>query len=297
MTSAINKQNPAFNQTITLRDGRTLSYAEYGVLDGKPVFYFHGGNGSRYEGLWFEDAAREQGVRLIVPDRPGFGLSDFQANRTFLDWPDDIVQLADSLNIDTFAIFGLSGAGPHIAACAYKIPERLSRVAMISCLAPSEATERFQEMWFPVRMIFFFAKHLPAVNRFVLGQMGNFYSDVEQMKKRMLSALPEPEVKMIERDPMKLEIFALAAQEAHRQGLDGDAYEWQLYVNPWGFRIEDIKLRIKLLYGRYDTQATPAMGQYYAKVLPNNTYNLVEEGGHLSTINNHIDSILRYLSE
>ena len=97
------------NQIIRLPDGRTLGYAEYGSPSGNPIFYFTGGNSSRFEGEWFENAATDKDVRLIVPDRPGFGLSTFQPDRQLLDWPKDVIELADALSIDTFSIFGLSG--------------------------------------------------------------------------------------------------------------------------------------------------------------------------------------------
>ena len=102
-------QTQKINQTIRLLDGRTLGYAEYGPTDGEPIFYFTGGNSSRFEGEWFENAATDKDVRLIVPDRPGFGLSTFQPDRQLLDWPKDVIELADALSIDTFSIFGLSG--------------------------------------------------------------------------------------------------------------------------------------------------------------------------------------------
>jgi pimeloyl-ACP methyl ester carboxylesterase len=288
-------ENPRLNQTINLRDGRTLGYAEYGAAEGQPILYFHGGNGSRFEGQWFTDAATKNNIRLIAPDRPGFGLSDFQPDRQMRDWANDVEALADQLGIDKFAIFGLSGGGPFVASLAYFIPKRLSRAAIISGTAPPNATERFKGMWFPVRMIFFLAHRLPALNRFALQQMGKFYADPDQMRRTMLKGLPKPDIEFLERVPMAVDIFSADASESHRQEVDGDAYEWQLYVNDWGFRNEDISMEIALWYGRYDVQVTPAMGEYFAKTLSHNVFHLVEDGGHFSTINNHIEAILDYL--
>ena len=98
------------NQTIQLKDRRNLGYARFGKPAGRPVFYFTGGNSSRLEGMWFEEAAQQHNIDLIVPDRPGFGLSDFQPGREFLDWPDDVAQLADSLGIDKFAVLAFRAA-------------------------------------------------------------------------------------------------------------------------------------------------------------------------------------------
>jgi pimeloyl-ACP methyl ester carboxylesterase len=122
-------------QQIRLRDGRLLGCAEYGDPEGKPVFFFQGTPSSR---LMHPDATLTSALagRLIMLDRPGFGLSDFQPNRHLLDWPDDVVEVADLLGLDRFAVVGISGGGPYAAACAYKIRERLTSVAMVSSMGP-----------------------------------------------------------------------------------------------------------------------------------------------------------------
>jgi pimeloyl-ACP methyl ester carboxylesterase len=100
MGNELRMQTSRVNQSIQLSDGRTLGYAEYGPANGVPVFYFTGGNSSRFEGEWFENAAIKKHIRLIVPDRPGFGLSTFQPTRQLLDWPADVVELANALSLD-----------------------------------------------------------------------------------------------------------------------------------------------------------------------------------------------------
>jgi len=283
------------NQTIQLRDGRTLGYAEYGSSDGVPILYFTGGNSSRFEGEWFENAAKKKRVRLIVPDRPGFGLSTFQPERQLLDWSNDVIELTNALLIDSFSIFGLSGGGPHVLATIYKIPEKIKKAAIVSGTAPPEMPDKFNGMWPPVKIIFMTAKNMPTVNRFLLKQMAGFYGNEEQMQKRMKQALPLPDVELIERNPEVIKIFAGAAKESHRNGIDGDAWEWRLYVNDWGFPISDINHEVKLWYGIHDQQVPIGMGRYLARVLPNAGLIEVEDGGHFSTINNYIEDIFDYL--
>ncbi|MAU08840.1 MAG: hypothetical protein CL607_03390 [Anaerolineaceae bacterium] len=288
---------PKLNQKMMLKDGRTLGFAEYGAQDGTPVLYFHGGNGSRLEAGLFAQAAMAQNVRLIAPDRPGFGLSDFQPRRQLKDWIADIVELADHMGIDRFAIFGLSGGGPYVAVVVRFLSERITHAAIVSGTAPPVAEGRFQGMWFPVRMIFFLARRVPALNRIVLKQMGKFYSNPDQMRKNMIKGMPKPDVAFLQRVPQAVDIFSADAVESHRQGVDGDAYEWQLYVHDWGFRIEDIQMEVALWYGKHDIQVTPAMGRYFADTLPHNQFHLVDDGGHFSTINNHIGEIFNYLAD
>ncbi|KAL4747753.1 hypothetical protein BDW72DRAFT_206176 [Aspergillus terricola var. indicus] len=53
------------NQVLTLQDGRTLGYAEYGNPKGFPLLYFHGFPSSRLEGSAFDDIAWRQNLRII----------------------------------------------------------------------------------------------------------------------------------------------------------------------------------------------------------------------------------------
>jgi pimeloyl-ACP methyl ester carboxylesterase len=283
------------NLSIILNDGRRLGYAEYGDMGGLPVFYFTGGNSSRFEGLWFDEAAKQHRIRLIVPDRPGFGLSDFQANRKLLDWPDDISELAEALSVAEFSVFGLSGGGPHVLATVFCKPGRIRRAAVVSGTAPPEMPGLYRGMWVPVRLLFITARYLPGINRFLLSQMSSFYSDYEQMIQRMIQFMPAPDVELIKNNPQIMKIFAQAAREAHRNGIDGDALEWRLYVTPWGFGLDSIKTEVFLLYGIYDRQVPVGMGRFLAEMIPPVKLVEVENGGHFSTINNHIGELLKYL--
>src|ERR1700756_1202961 len=126
------------SQQLRLPGGRLLGYDEYGVPDGNPIFYFHGSPSTRLEWLLFgNDAlANKLNIRVIVPDRPGLGRSEFHLGRRIGDWPEDVLALADNLKLTRFAVCGYSGGGPYAAACALKMPERLTRVGIVSGTAP-----------------------------------------------------------------------------------------------------------------------------------------------------------------
>ncbi|MBL6982753.1 MAG: alpha/beta hydrolase, partial [Anaerolineales bacterium] len=133
-----------------LKDGRTQAYTEHGDLSGKVVFFIHGNPSSRLMRHPDESIVENLGVRVITPDRPGYGFSDFQPKRKLLDFPDDIAQLADSLGIDKFGIFGVSAGGPYTCACAYKLSERITKAALVSGSAPFDrpnAYEGISDTW------------------------------------------------------------------------------------------------------------------------------------------------------
>lgn len=125
-------------QRIFLPDGRSLGFARLGCPAGLPLIYLHGFPASRLEAGILNAAANSLGVSIIAPDRPGFGLSDFQPRRTILDWPNDVVHLANALSIDRFSLLASSGGCPYAAACAHQFPQRLIRVGIMAGLVPQK---------------------------------------------------------------------------------------------------------------------------------------------------------------
>ncbi|CBF82127.1 hypothetical protein AN5308.2 [Aspergillus nidulans FGSC A4] len=95
--TASRRHTPAnrVDKVLTLQDRRTLGYAEYGNPKGFPLLYLHGFPSSRLEGSAFDDIAWRRNLRIIEPDRPGYGLSAFQPNRRILDYLEDTQSLAD----------------------------------------------------------------------------------------------------------------------------------------------------------------------------------------------------------
>jgi len=279
---------------IKLRDGRSLGYAEYGDPQGKPVLHFHGTPSSRLEGTRpaVDEIATRLGARLIFPDRPGAGLSDFQPKRSLLDWPDDVLELASALHLDRFAVMGLSGGGPHVAACALKIPQRLSAAGMVSGLAPMDAPGAFEGMGKSDRQTYDLARRTPWLLRplfwYMAGQMrknpgktiDEFVADVSEPDK---AALAQPGVK---------DVFIRMATAGFQQGGRGVAWEYLLFVRPWGFRLEDIRMPVYLWHGEMDTMAPVTMGRYMANAIPDCRATFFPHDGHVSLIVDHYEEIL-----
>ncbi len=123
--------------TLRLRDGRTLGYGSWGLPDGIPVLGFHGTGLSRLI-HYGDESPRAAGVRLILPDRPGYGLSDTHPSATLLDWARDVEELADALRFDRFAVFGVSGGGPPALVCGFALPDRVAAVGLVSSVGPCQ---------------------------------------------------------------------------------------------------------------------------------------------------------------
>ena len=132
---------------------------------GLPIIHCHGTPSSRVEGdLTFSGTvAAELGVRIIVPDRPGMGRSDFQPARRIVDWPDDVLQLAAALELDTFAVLGSSGGAPYAAACGALIPNRIRVIGLLGGVAPVDAPGMLAAMSAPLRVMVQLSRFAPAV--------------------------------------------------------------------------------------------------------------------------------------
>ena len=222
-------------KTITLSDGRTLGYAAYGDPLGFPILYFHGGQESRLSSIFMDSTAKKLNIRLICPDRPGIGLSTFQSHRRFLNWGNDIIQLTNSLNINHYAIFGLSGGAPHVLACIYADSERITNASIISGATPYNYKGTLKGMWFPVKLIHWIAtmKNDKYLRRFVQKDFKSLINKPEDRIKQFQKYLPNPDKKLMIAKPDYGWEFINGSIESYKQGIEAVVQEWKLYVTDW----------------------------------------------------------------
>ena len=142
-------------ETCTLSEGRTLAYAVGGDEGGTPVVAHHGTPGSRLFAALLSEAAAEEGVRLVVPDRPGYGRSSPPpAGWEWRDWRGDVGALLDAESVDEAGVVGFSGGGPFALAAA--ADERVDRVGLVSSVVPPAdvGLVKLSQVPFAVRVLF-----------------------------------------------------------------------------------------------------------------------------------------------
>ncbi|MBN1208058.1 MAG: alpha/beta hydrolase [Myxococcaceae bacterium] len=273
---------PLREGSIRLKDGRRLAFAESGDPSGTPVIFLHGNPGSRYMRHPDDSLTYRLGVRLITPDRPGYGLSDYQPERTLLDCPSDIEQLANMLGLGRFALFGVSAGGPYAAACAWRLGERITRAAIVSGAAPFDRPKAMEGVNRDYRNAYTLAGWPEWLLHPIMAMHDR---SVRKAPHRALAALLahcSPDDRAALADP------ALAAQvqgwrlEATRQGVSGMRREAHILVSPWGFRLEDIRPEVRLWYWEGDSIVPPQMGRYLAARIPRAVPHFLPGGGHFS---------------
>lgn len=279
----------AAERSLVLPDGRRLGYADHGAPGGQPVLFFHGSPGSRYElDAEMLAMAGKRGLRLIAPERPGYGLSDPQPGRSLQDWATDVAALADALGIEACSIIGFSMGSIYALACAKNMPKRVDRLALVGGFAPLDAPGVTQGMAPEVSGLLTLAQTDPDGLR-------NALLPLAQSPAALLTAMAEF---MAACDKRILHQHALAytadLSEALRQGVDGIGTDFVLAAHPWGFSLADIKAQVHLWHGDQDCNAPPAMATYLASALPNRSLFMLPGEGHMALFT-HWDDILGQL--
>lgn len=280
--------------TIPLAGGNVLGYAQYGDPNGKPLFFFHGWPSSRLQAKAFHSVAKKLGIKLISFDRPGYGLSDFIPDRSLLDWPDTVCELADKLHIQKFSVIGVSGGGSYAVACAYKIPDRLTRVGIVAGLAPTYIPRILDGMPWYTRLGWANYGRFPILR--TAGSLFHYlntrYGPSLGLHRFFFGAKADKtmfaDVKF--RNDIKNNI-----KEAFRAGYRGAEMDLKLYTNHWGFDLQLVNTPVFLWYGTDDQNVPLAMGKYYASHLPKSTLKVYPNEGHL-IMRTHTTEILQTLT-
>lgn len=273
---------------IVLTKGRRLCYIEYGVPSGVPVIYFHGFPGSHIEFEMIGDQlVKDLNIRLISVSRPGYSDSDPLYNHTLLDWPDDITALADTLSIDKFSVIGLSGGGPYVLACAYKIPNRIKKAVVVSGMGPVSAPG---------------AKDIPAwsiikwpgfiQNIILMGFKKLIDSDPEKFLANMNKSIAKVDLETLKNDELTKRFIA-ALKEALKNGYKGAKEDAKIYKRDWGFELKDVEHEVLLWHGEKDINVKIETAKYVAAQLPNCISNFYPNEGHLSLIDKYALEIFK----
>ncbi|KAJ8603876.1 hypothetical protein MRB53_042051 [Persea americana] len=262
--------------------GRVLGFAEYGPASGYPVFFFHGFPGSRIEGGGGEKEATARNIRLICPERPGYGLSSYQSSRQIIDWPEDVTALADHLRLDKFAVIGGSGGGPYALACAQKIPDRLTAVGVFAGAPPWYALPHLRKPWY------WYLARAMSIN--TPGLYAWTLMRVLAITKFILRTTLISERMADWRGELSQEDFIKFLSNGFVQGPAAVVQETRLLSDNWGLELGSIKPEVVIWHGVKDTNAPIQYIRAMAEAIPN--ARLRETDDNHYTIGNHFAEYL-----
>jgi pimeloyl-ACP methyl ester carboxylesterase len=269
---------------ITVRRGeREILARDYGPAGGSPVVFHHGSPGCRLLGEDVTGVAEERGLRLISYDRPGYAGSTSHPGRQVADAAADTVAVADALGIDRFAVWGISGGGPHALACAALLPNRVTAAAVVCGIAPfdAEGLDFYEGM----------------------GESNRTEWDIARNDRENLEPLVREACAEVLASPEGvLEAWGTLLSEGDREillsghgltmlsrmrvamapGIDGWMEDDIAFVEPWGLDPRAITVPVAVFHGQKDTMVPHGHGAWLAGVIPGATFKSYPDDGHLT---------------
>ena len=263
-----------------MADGRRIGYAEFGDPHGAPVLAVHGTPGSRFMFALTDQAARERRLRIVAPDRPGYGLSEFRREDDLGRLALDLKAIADALGLRRFAVIGISGGGPHAIAAAAAMPERIALLALVSPVGPIADCETKLRMSKLHRLIYTrIGRSRPSGATFFwsLRYLVRFAPDAAYrlLRQRVVAS----DRNLLLREEVKANLQA-ALREGLRPGIEGARQDLRLFCAPWGLRLEEIDVPAVIWQGSDDTIVPPGAAYHLAETLPNCRLDVIQGGGH-----------------
>jgi pimeloyl-ACP methyl ester carboxylesterase len=274
------------NNVLQTRTGRKLEVREYGDDAGHPVVFFHGLIGSHYQASYIADQAREHGLRIIAPNRPGVGASEFVERKIPLEAVDDIEDVAAALGLFEFSVIGISGGTPYALATLLRLGSRIRTVTLISGMGPMRLPGALAGMDRRRRLILAVGSRYPQVARRRLRtELVQFRADPDRFLRRLIATWSVSDRQLFKRT----EVYDLFMKDLHQvftegQGPESLAQELTLYRN-YGFSLKDLPAyrRITLWQGLDDNIVPPAMAWQLIQTLPNREAHFVP-GGHFVAV-------------
>lgn len=270
---------------------------EDGDPQGLPVVVHHGTPGS---GLLYDvhvELAREQGIRLIGYDRPGYGSSDRDAGRSVADAASDVSAIADALRLDRYGSWGISGGGPHVLACAAVCDERLVAVASLAAVAPYGAEDLD---WLD---------GMGEGNHIEFGKVQEgetaLRAYLEHEAEGMLDASAADLVAVMEtllgdEDRAVLtgafaEYVLASGGHGLAPGVDGWLDDDLAFLQPWGFDVSAIDRPTLLLHGDDDRFVPVTHGRWLAERIPGVEARIGAGDGHLTLVERRLREVNDWL--
>jgi pimeloyl-ACP methyl ester carboxylesterase len=274
------------DNVFQMRGGRKLEVREYGDAAGHPVFFFHGLIGSHYQAAYISDQARQNGLRIIAPNRPGVGASEFTERTSALAAVDDVEDVAAALGLSEFSVIGISGGTPYALAMLLRLGRRIRTVTVISGMGPTRLPGALEGMDRRRRLILAVGSRFPQVARRGLQtELARFRADPDRFLRRLIATWSVSDRQLFQRK----EVYDLFMKDLHQvftegRGPESLTQELTIYRN-YGFVLADLPAyrRVILWQGLDDNIVPPAMTWRLTQALPNSEAHFVP-GGHFVAV-------------
>jgi pimeloyl-ACP methyl ester carboxylesterase len=289
------------SDAVLLPDGRRVQLWQGGAGDGPTVIFLHGCPDSRWAAWLGDPPARRAGVRLLAPNRPGYGTSDGHAS-TPESVADDVVAVADTVGATVFAVLGMSVGGIYALATAARHPGRVTALAAVSApgqvavmdpphhrdglsqeeadqidrLRAARTSEEAVEMLRPEYETFLAQMRVPRQEL-----AARWTAQLSTTDRELLDVVPEA-------------VLAAQAEEALARP-DGYLRDAAALFRPWEFDTSLIRCPVTVVHGGRDTRASVRNARWLGEHVPGARVVEKPEADHLGALHESWEELLDLL--
>ena len=232
-----------------------------------------------------DEPAQELGIRIVSPDRPGISGSSLQPDRKLADWPRVIEGVLDHLGIGEFRALAISGGAPYAYATAATMPGRVRAIAIVCGAIPMAELEDRRGLLPLYRWMLALYRSRPQLLRRLFSMARPILAlrppvRLRPLLLKMLMLRPCDAESL--RDAAAFEAIFESQRRAWRGSAQGVMADAQIYAQPWGFSLEDIRVPVRLWHGTQDRAFSLRLAEEIAERLPNCKARFIDNAGHYS---------------
>lgn len=288
----INGLQPQPSACIQLPNCHQLAYQEFGSASGFPMFYFHDSGSSRLECTFFHGAAKAFGYRLIAVDRPGIGWSAYYDDACPESFANDVIELADILGIEKFAVMSLGSGGISALMLAYHYKDRVTEVLNLGGVPGSSFKEAEQSS----TLARYWQKITPrAVNLFIRTRHALQKETHNHSRDEMLGLLCDSDKRALLKSKTS-SILNVDQREVMRQGVKGLAQDLANCYRKLDFLLENLEVPVTIWQGKSDHLSARTDCEFMRSRIPAARYFRVPNRGYFFFLEG-MDSVFARMHE
>jgi pimeloyl-ACP methyl ester carboxylesterase len=276
--------NEPATKHLQLADGRNLSYSDTGTGENGTWIHCHGIPGSRNELLHLDETLGTSGLRMIVPDRPGYGGSSPVEDYDFVAHTKDLAALADYLGVKRFSLSGFSGGGIFAMAAANDMADRIDQLVIAGTPAAPMMESPLEHVSELTAGAWLAAKDSPEP---LAAMLQNLTASYQSLADAMINAADDQERAYLQGErtlPGILGSMQAAVAQGAAISANAMARDTFLIIHPWPFMPESINVPSRLIHGRQDAIVHPAHLHVLLEGMPGANGDCIDGAGHYSVL-------------
>lgn len=272
---------PSQHKIINVK-GHRIEYCVYGAPKLRPILMVHSSMGGVVLPPSFASHLNKRGYKIIVPMRPGYGLSDPLKGEFSIEKVAELMRdFANALNLENYMVAGCALGYCYAVALAALEPKRVKGIIGIAGYLPLEKEQFSAVMPAFQRAVFKTAGGKPSLGKFLVlgGYRLLLQCGVHTLFQKLFRNSKED--LLVCNDSDALGLLSLGTKIATAQGLEAFLKDCSLALFDWRYILDEAKQPMCLFMGTDDSIFQPDMVADFCDVYPEIELNIIENTGQL----------------